>query len=177
MTTVTDELWEKAAKALVDDEAKNADIRQQTARAVVRALVKDKGKPRGEILGRLILDLQEFSPGPAYDIPDGDRFATAILVAAEYFDRKDAYHAARVVAELNDVERLEDFRDNVRAFNRFACIIPNNTTAALEELIASGQKLPSRKPDMEGFVEPELGEPLPVSERPVFNPMAGGAPA
>lgn len=174
---MTDELWEKAAKALVDDEAKNADIRQQTARAVVRALVKDKAKPRGEVLGRLILDLQEFSPGPAYDIPENDRFASAILIAAEYFDRKDAYHAARVVADLNGVERLEEFRDNVRAFNRFACIIPNNTMAALEELIASGQKLPTKHTDIATAVSRDLAEPLPVSERPAFQPSVGGASA
>lgn len=174
---MTDELWEKAAKALVDDEAKNADIRQQTARAVVRALVKDKAKPRGEVLGRLILDLQDFSPAPAYDIPENDRFASAILIAAEYFDRKDAYHAARVVADLNGVERLEEFRDNVRAFNRFACIIPNNTTAALEELIASGQKLPTKQTDIAAEVTADLAEPLPVSERPVFQPSMGGGSA
>ncbi len=170
-----DNLWEKAAKALVDDEAKNADIRQQTARAVVRALVKDKAKPRGEVLGRLILDLQEFSPEPAYDIPDNDRFASAILVAAEYFDRKDAYHAARVVADLNDVDHLEDFRDNVRAFNRFACIIPNNTTGALEDLIASGQRLPTKQKDIAAAVGRDLAEPVPVAERPAFQPTLGGA--
>lgn len=174
---MTDELWEKAAKALVDDEAKNADIRQQTARAVVRALVKDKAKPRGEVLGRLILDLQEFSPAPAYDIPDENRFASAILVAAEYFDRKDAYHAARVVADLNGVERLEEFRDNVRAFNRFACIIPNGTTAALEDLIASGQKLPTKQKDIATEVSRDLSEPLPASERPAFQPSMDGASA
>jgi hypothetical protein len=175
---MTDELWEKAAKALVDDETKNADIKQQTARAVVRALVKDKAKPRGEVLGRLILDLQEFSPAPAYDIPENDRFATAILIAAEYFDRADAFHAARVVAELNNVGKLEDFRDNVRAFNRFACIIPNNTTAALEELIASGKRLPFRNEDGTLSEAPApVAAPVPASERPAFQPSMGGASA
>lgn len=177
---MTDELWEKAAKALVDDEIENADIRQRTARAVVCALVKDATKPRGEVLGRLILDLHGFSPEPAYEIPETDRFASAILIAVEYFDRGDAYHAARVVADLNGVDVLEEFRDNPRAFNRFSCIIPNDPMAALEDLIASGQRLPTKQPDIAAAVGRDLAdsdEPFSIRDLPPYQPSLGVEPA
>lgn len=167
---MTIDIWEKAAKILVDDEAKNADIKQQTARAVVRALAKDSAKPQAEVLARLILDLQEFSPGPAYDIPETNRFASAIVIASEYYDRADTYEAALVVAQLNDIEKLSDFPDNIRGMNRFACIIPTRPDEAMAALIASGRQLP--------LADGTEATPPPVqvaaAERPAFKPDFGG---
>lgn len=136
------DIWERAAKALVtQDDSKNGRVQRDAARVVVKALDSVPGGHRGEVLSRLILDIQGFSPEPLFELPEESKFAVAILISTQYFDRSDAVYAARVVARLNNVKSWEDFLANERALTRFQCIIPVDPRTAISGLQQSGSVL------------------------------------
>lgn len=136
------DIWERAAKALVmQDDSKNGRVQRDAARVVVKALASVPGGHRGEVLSRLILDIQGFSPEPLFELPEESKFAVAIFISTQYFDRSDAVYAARVVARLNNVKSWEDFLANERALTRFQCIIPVDPRTAISGLQQSGSVL------------------------------------
>lgn len=136
------DIWERAAKALVmQDDSKNGRVQRDAATVVVKALESAPGAHRGEVLSRLILDIQGFSPEPLFELPTESKFAVAIFISTQYFDRSDAVYAARVVAKLNNVKSWEDFLANERALTRFQCIIPVDPRTAISGLQQSGSVL------------------------------------
>lgn len=133
------DIWERAAKALVtQDDSKNGRVQRDAATVVVKALESAPGAHRGEVLSRLILDIQGFSPEKLFETPEESKFAVAIFISTYYFDRSDSVYAARVVAKLNNVESWEDFLANERALTRFQCIVPTDPRTAIAGLAQSG---------------------------------------